>query len=207
MPNLRSHATITLMKPSLENLRHARSSKDFPDLDLAPDEYVELLVKRSRLGLVLIWAGEIAGFLALTALLILLNTNSPMLGSHDSRAFLNLVVIILYGVLAITGIIGTYVYNRNYIVVTNKRAIQNTTITPLTHSVNIIDLQSIEDVSFRQNGIVDYVLRTGTVRLSTVGDETTYTLSFVDTPNDEIKVITRLVQAAKDKRRPRPPKE
>ena len=37
----------------------------------------------------------------------------------------------------------------------------------------------------------------GVLRMSTVGDETTYTLKYVDTPHDEVKTISHLVYECK----------
>lgn len=59
------------MKMDLADLRHARSRKDFPELTLENDEYVELAVSRSKVGLVLIWGGVIIGILAITIVVLL----------------------------------------------------------------------------------------------------------------------------------------
>ncbi|MBQ6605362.1 hypothetical protein IJH66_00005, partial [Candidatus Saccharibacteria bacterium] len=57
----------------------------------------------------------------------------------------------------------------------------------------------IEDVSFKQSGIFDYLFKIGTIRMSTVGDETTYTFPFVDTPTDEVEMIAHLIHLSKDR--------
>ena len=35
--------------------------------------------------------------------------------------------------------------------------------------------------------------------MSTIGDETTYTLKYVDTPTDELEIITHLVHVEKER--------
>lgn len=189
------------MKKDLAKLRHARSAKDFPNVDLEDDEYVELAIDRSKLGLILIWAGEAAGFVVVTVILILLITgDGSAFGLNQSAmSYLYLIMFVLYAVLLISGFVGTFIYKNNHLLVTNKRVIQQIRSNLLASSTNIIDLQSIEDVSFRKAGLIDYIFRLGTIRMSTVGDETTYTFPFVDTPRDEIKVITRLVTKAKER--------
>lgn len=189
------------MKKDLTKLRHARSVKDFPNIDLQKDEYVELAIGRSKKGLILIWAGECAGFVALTIILILMATaGDGFLGfNNEAVSYLYMIVFALYGILIVSGIVGTYIYKNNHIYITNKRAIQQIRSNLLASSTNIIDLQSIEDVSFRKTGILDYILKLGTIRMSTVGDETTYTFPYVDAPRDEVKIITRLVSQAKEK--------
>ena len=64
-------------------------------------------------------------------------------------------------------------------------------------SVNIIDLGSIEDASFRQDTIWQKMFNFGTLRLSTVGDETTYTFKYSDIAPEDLKAITKLITNAK----------
>lgn len=190
------------MKKELINLRHRRSLHDFPELKLEEGEYVELAIRRSKVGLILIWSGEILGFIILTLSLVLLSNNSAASGlliDPSAKAFLNLIIFVLYGVLIITGLIGSKVYNSNRLFVTNKRLIQESTFSLFAKSTNIIDLISIEDVSFRKEGIFDYLFRIGTIRMSTFGDETTYTFKYIDTPTDELEIITHLVHIEKEK--------
>ena len=44
------------MKEDLAKLHHARSKKDYPELELEEDEFVELDIRRSRYGLLGIWS-------------------------------------------------------------------------------------------------------------------------------------------------------
>lgn len=189
------------MNQDLAKVRHARSAKDFPEIDLQDDEYVELAIDRSKRGLILIWASEALGFVALTILLVILSTSgTAILNLNDTASsYLYMLIFALYGILIISGVVGTYIYRQNHLFITNKRVIQRIRSNLLASSTNIIDLQSIEDVSFKQAGLFHYIFKIGTIRMSTVGDETTYTFPFVDTPRDEIKVITNLVTKAKSK--------
>jgi len=45
--------------------------------------------------------------------------------------------------------------------------------------------------------LIDHLCHFGVLRLSTIGDETTYTLKYVDTPHDEVKTISHLVYECK----------
>ena len=60
------------MKNDLVKLRHARSTKDFPGLKLEDNEFVELVIRRSKIGLILIWAGMALGGIVLMAMLFLI---------------------------------------------------------------------------------------------------------------------------------------
>jgi len=190
------------MKMDLADLRHARSRKDFPELTLEKDEYVELAVSRSKVGLVLIWGGVIIGILAVTIVVLLasavdMDDNLLFKASGSAKRYFNLLFFALYAMLIIIGLVGSKVYRGNKLFVTNHRVVQISTLSLFSQSTNVINLVSIEDVSYKQSGIFEYIFKIGTIRMSTVGDETTYTFPYVDTPTDELDTITHLVHVAK----------
>lgn len=192
------------MKKELVRLRHARSKKDFPEITLEEDEYVELAIRRSKIGLFFIWLGVILGFAALTAALILFAnggaSSSIFKINATSKHYLYIMIFALYVLVFLMGIVATITYASNKLYITNKRAIQMSMSSLFSKSVNVIDLVSIEDVSFKQNGLFEHIFQLGTIRMSTVGDETTYTFKYVNTPRDELDTITHLVHTIKSKK-------
>ncbi len=194
------------MKAELSKVQHARSAKDFPEIDLEQDEYVVLHIKRSRVGLAAIWGVVALMVVALSLTLIFFassdyNIENTVFQLNDaSRHYLRLVIVLLYVLLFFGGFVAQSIYDSNHIYVTNRRAIQKSRSSIFANSTNIIELRRIEDVSFRQSSLIDHICHFGTLRMSTVGDETTYTLKYVDTPHDEVKTISHLVyECKKDK--------
>ena len=186
------------MSKTLNNLRHARSQQDFPFLSLEEDEYVVLKIARAKAGLILIWFTEVVLFLVCTLALILVDSTgaaSSFLAS--SMPIFRIVIFVVYIFLFLSGAIGTKVYLDNKIYVTNHRIIHEASSSLFHKSTNVIELEKIEDVSFKQAGLLDYIFHFGTIRMSTVGDETTYTFRFVDTPTDEIQTISHLIHETK----------
>ena len=189
------------MKQELIKLHHARSLKDFPELRLEENEYVELAIERSKLGLIFIWGAACAGYLALIVALVFMafgGVKSAGL-SGFAQSYIYLIILILFGIITISALIGSRVYKNNRLYVTNKRLIHHRANSLFSKSVNIIELLSIEDVSFKQENIGDHIFKLGTIRMSTVGDETTYTFKYVNTPKDELDMITHLVHVEKEK--------
>ena len=184
------------MKKELAAVHHAMSQKDFPELKLGDGEYVEVVLKRTRIMPVLVWAGICALVVMSILLFIWLENNDVIIAGINELAlsYLNLSVLVLGGMFIIIGAVYTYVYNHNILYVTNQRLIQQTRTALFASSTNVIDLKSIEDVSFKQSGILQYLFKFGTIRMATVGDETTYTFPYLDTPKDELDLITKLVQ-------------
>lgn len=192
------------MKQELIKLHHARSAKDFPELRLEENEYVELAIQRSRLGLVFIWAAACTGYVALIVAIIFLavgNAGSPTVAGLNgfAKSYLYIIILALFGIITISALIGSKVYKDNRLYVTNKRLIHHQTNSLFSKSVNVIELLSIEDVSFKQENIGDHIFKLGTIRMSTVGDETTYTFKYVNTPKEELDMITHLVHMEKEK--------
>ncbi|MBQ2638921.1 PH domain-containing protein [Candidatus Saccharibacteria bacterium] len=187
------------MKSDLAKLRHARSKKDFPDITLEENEYVVLKIKRSRIIPVLVWSGVILSAIFFIALnIIIANASTGFFSMNSaSKGFFSIVLDVVFGVVLIAALVSSNVYANNKLFITNKRIIQKSQASLFASSTNVIDLISIEDVSFKQTGLFEHLLKVGTLRMSTVGDETTYTFKYVDTPIDELEVITHLVHVEK----------
>lgn len=191
------------MKNELLKLRHARSKKDFPNIKLEENEYVVLKIKRSSVVPILVWAGVILSaifFIALNILVSRINSNPFFTLDAASKGFFSIVIDVVFGVVIIAALIGMHVYSSNRLFVTNKRIIQQSQTSLFSSSTNVIDLVSIEDVSFKQSGIWEHLIKVGTLRMSTIGEETTYTFKYVDTPIDELEIITHLVHVEKDEK-------
>ena len=187
------------MKEDLAKLRHARSHKDYPTIDLEDNEYVELCIKRSEIVPVLIWAGVILSAFILFAAITIFGTGSGSFAiGASSKTFMSLIALIVFGAIIVVALISNHVYKGNILYINNKRLIQVSVSSLFSNSTNVIDLVSVEDVSFRQSGVFEKLFRLGTLRMSTVGTETTYTFKYIDTPQDELETITHLVHVEKD---------
>lgn len=188
------------MDEGLAKIRHARSIKDFPFLKLEDDEYVEFAFSRAKAYLMMIF-GSLAGGLALilvTFLVVLLSQENL---DSVGRTALFLIMFVLIVVVVTVGLVVLALYRGNRLFVTNKRVIQLIMQTPVATSTNMIDLPSIEDASFRQDSIAQKMFHYGTFRLSTVGDETTYTFPYSDISPADIKAVSKLITEAKEKQK------
>ncbi len=192
------------MDESLAKIRHERSKKDFPGLNLDDGEYVEFAFHRSRACLVLIF-GALFVSLVIILLAFLLSLMGASLLDEMGRNFL---FIILGALLAATVLIAAFtimIYYGNQLFITNRHVIQKVMDSPVSKSINTIDLSSVEDVSFHQKGILPSLFHYGTLRLSTVGDETTYTFKYSDISPEDLKAVTKLVTSAKKPQKPPKP--
>lgn len=184
------------MDESLAKIRHDRSVKDFPGLRLEEGEYVEFYFRRAKVCLMAIWGGVFFGVVAiLLGFLLVLMGQSKLdeLGLH----FMYIVLFSLLAAVLLILIFALKIYYGNKLFVTNRKVIQFVMMSPVSTSINIIDLFSIEDASFRQDSLLQKMFHFGTLRLATVGDETTYTFTYSDIKPEELKAVTDLISEAK----------
>ncbi|MDO4746951.1 MAG: hypothetical protein Q4A70_01220 [Candidatus Saccharibacteria bacterium] len=184
------------MDESLAKIRHDRSKKDFPGLKLEEDEYVEFFFRRAKVYLALIWGGLFVGLVVILLAFLLVLMGQTMLDEMG----VNFLFIILFALLAATFVIwllALKIYNGNKLYITNRHVIQMVMNSPVSTSINIIDLSSIEDASFRQENILQKMFHYGTLRLATVGDETTYTFPYSDISPTDLRAVTDLITKAK----------
>lgn len=186
------------MKDELAQVKHARSEKDYPELKLEPDEHVVLHLKRSRVGVIAIWCMVVFCIIVLSCALIMIanslkNNETLLVVNDDALGYLRIAIFALYAIIIAGGMVGQSIYDTNEMYITNRRAIQKSRVSLFANSTNIIELRRIEDVSFRQETLFDHLFHIGILRMSTIGDETTYTFRFLDTPRDEVTTISHLV--------------
>ena len=184
------------MDESLTKIRHERSKKDFPGLKLEDGEYVEFAFKRARICLLAILVG-----IAISVIVILLGFLLALMGQSMlddmGRSFVFIILATLLATAVLAGIVAIMIYQGNRLFITNRRVTQMIMNSPVSKSINTIDLVSIEDASFHQNGILQTFLHYGTLRLATVGDETTYTFKYSDVSSTDLKAVTKLITDAK----------
>lgn len=184
------------MDNSLAKIRHERSKKDFPGLRLEDDEYVEFAFRRAKACLFLIWGGVAFGLIVILLAFLLVLMSQTMLDEMGQR-FLYIILAALLAVALLTGIIASIIYHGNKLFITNKRVIQMVMSSPVVNSVNIIDLSSVEDASFRRENLLQNLFHYGTLRLATIGDETTYTFKYSEISGEDLEAVTKLISSAK----------
>lgn len=178
--------------PESIKARHDESATLYPDLNLGPAEYVVIRLKRHPIGIMQIWLVTFAVFAALlVSTVFITNTISLDAGAKAFAAIAGLGMSVLTFVF---GALTTRIYQMNKFFVTNERVINHIQRSLFSMRKQSIGLDGVEDVSYRQSGILQTILRYGSVRLATVGDETTYRFNYVQDPVSQIAVINQTVQ-------------
>lgn len=184
------------MDDDLAKIRHERSKKDFPNISFEDSEYIEFAFSRARVCFLMIWGATALGIiLVLLGFLITIVSQSSL--DEMGLRFMFIILFALLAAIVISGIVASRIYHGNKIFITNLHVIQMVMNSPISTSINIIDLSSVEDASFRQDTIIQRIFNYGTFRLATVGEETTYTFKYSDISPKELKEVTKLITNAK----------
>jgi membrane protein YdbS with pleckstrin-like domain len=170
-------------------------------IELGENEEVKVQVERHPCGLLSIVVGTLlAAALIIILWIVIVSFKSEMLPlSDETKSLISLVAVVLLIMTMVIGIMGVTIYRNNIFVVTSQKVIQQTSTGIFDKTVQTIDLPAIEDVSFRKQGFLQSVLDYGSIRLATVGDETTYQFNFVLDPERQVRMISSIVHTAKER--------
>ncbi len=183
------------------------SKKQYPNLNLSDGEYVVAAVKRHPIGILQIWAALLVASAVIIGLFMVLvgNPDSSPLATlvsnpSDLRTGGSVIIGCVILLLALGGLVATYVYNGNRFYLTNESVIQEVQTSLFSKYEQTVSLFNVEDASFRQNNPIQMLLNYGSIRLSTEGDETTYRFSYVSNPKNHIAILNNAVEAFKNGR-------
>lgn len=206
------HATRPI-EPSVpamsEKLRrkHEASLKRFPFLNLSEGEFVVLQIQRHPIGLLIptfLTALAVTVFVTFAFLVPdfydTVETNAAVSLATPLEGAIMAVFLLLALLSVVLGGISVWVYQRNQFFLTNESVIQEIQISLFSRREQTVSLGSIEDASFRRQGVLQHIFNYGTMRLSTEGEETTYRFAFVEDPKTQIATVSNAVEAFKNGR-------
>jgi len=184
-------------------VKHDRSHQLYPTLNLSEGEYVIVVVKRHPIGLFLAFG---IGLLLITIVISALFNYDLVVqffrlqGSAADIKAMALPLIALVLLICLFVYIAYYVYINNRFYLTNESVIDQMQISLFAHTEKSIDLGSIEDISYTQTNILQGLINYGSIKLSTIGDETTYRYTFVANPKECVSTLSSAVEAFKNGR-------
>lgn len=182
--------------------RHDESNERFPDLNLSEAEFVIIKLTRHPIGL---WI-PVASTITIIGLLLVALIAYPMVAENSMTANapsvlgISIIIMSLIIMVGIGGYVAVWVYLRNCFYLTNESVIQEIQLSLFSRHEQTVSLGSIEDASYKQNGIIQAMFNYGQIRLSTEGDETTYRFQYVENPKKQLALINNAVESFKNGR-------
>jgi uncharacterized membrane protein YdbT with pleckstrin-like domain len=184
-------------------IKHDHSRQLYPTLNLSAGEYVIVAVRRHPIGMV----GPLALGVLLSAIAFAVLFNFDLiaerlqLSAAASNPGIFVLPILLFVILVCLGTyIAYYVYINNKLYMTNETLVECRQTGMFNRSEHSISLGSIEDASYTQTSFIQQLIGYGTIRLSTIGDETTYKFTYVGQPKDLIDRLNTAVESFKNGR-------
>ncbi len=181
--------------------KHEASLRTYPRVHLSKGEYVVMEVHRHPIGLVSIWTLLLLLVTGILAIIPFYAANRDTIAStlslHVEKlptiGAITLPLLALAALFLLGGLVAVYVYNGNLFYLTNESIIQYIQTSIFSTTEQQINLVNIDDVSYRQQGMLQQVFNYGTVRVSTEGDEhNPYAFYFVARP----QLVTRTINDA-----------
>lgn len=197
---------VEIEKPFISvdtKIRHDQSKQHYPGLNLSEGEYVIAEVRRHKIGLLIPFA---LGSLAVIILLAgLLNYNLAvemfnLTGVLANSLVGSLLIILGISLVCLFVYFNYFVYTSNKFYLTNESVIEHLQIGLFNRREQTITLGSIEDASYTKSSLLEELVDFGSIRLSTVGDETTYRFKYVAKPKEAIDQLNTAVEAFKNGR-------
>ncbi|NBU53650.1 MAG: hypothetical protein EBS33_04680, partial [Alphaproteobacteria bacterium] len=162
------------------------------------------VARRHPIGLFIQLSISLVIFLAAFLPIIFASTVNSFLNDMISTeiplyVFASISIILILCSLGIGAVI-LFVFKNNKLYLTNESVIQRVQISLFSKQEQSVSLGSIEDSSYKKTNILQTIFNYGDVRLSTVGDETTYRLSYVANPKEYMTTLDHAVEAFKNGR-------
>jgi hypothetical protein len=184
-------------------IKHDHSRQLYPTLNLSEAEYVINLVKRHPIGLFIPFGiGLLFVTLGVTAIFnydaVVQILQLKGIAADGVTMILPILAFIL--LVCLLTYIAYYIYISNRFFLTNESIIEQTQTGLFSHSEKSIDLARIEDVSYTQSNILQVLVGYGSVRLSTIGDETSYRYKYVANPKEQTDILNNAVESFKNGR-------
>ncbi|MDO4870490.1 MAG: PH domain-containing protein [Candidatus Saccharibacteria bacterium] len=185
------------------SLRHQQSVEHFPDLKMLEKEFVLKVITRHKIGIVAIWGTAliIALLLTLVWINVSLNNYSNNFGLVNQESALgdgSVIIALIMVMIALFAWIFTKVYRTNKLVITTERVVQYISNGLFDYKTQTIDLGWVEDVSYHRKGFLATLFNYGSVRLSTIGDESTYYFILTPKPDKTASELNDIVFAVKN---------
>jgi hypothetical protein len=111
-------------------------------------------------------------------------------------ALVPILLLIIAGTIGV-GFLRAYLNFKNVMFITNHRIIYDKVENLLSKKTKTVELSKIESKSFKKEGILARILGFGTLKLSTLSDETTYNFPYCEVPRSKLDIISDLIADSK----------
>ncbi len=156
---------------------------------IQPGEQTIFEIKRHPIGIFMIYAMTVIMLIALTVLGLIVAPGLSSGGGSSVKTFATAGLVVVTALSLVFNLLATTIYWGNRWILTSDSITQYSQ-TGLFHKENSqIQLDSVEDVTAAQNGILQRIFNYGTLKVETAGHGINYAFAFAPKPNIYAKQI------------------
>lgn len=167
-------------------------SSDTKEDMLEPGEHVLKIVRRTIIGLLVIYLVAIVAVAAIFTLIVLLAPGTFNTASASVTTQLSAIMIVGAFLLVLILFTITYIYRQSRLIITDRSLVQVVQRTLFIRKVSRLSLSNVEDVSAEQRGILASIFDYGTLLVQTAGERDNFEFSWCPHPN---LLADRIVEA------------
>lgn len=142
------------------------------DLNLSPGEELLCVINRHPIGIFQFYASIVLGIAALLVFLYFFITHKSTIGLAHVPDYAGVLMVVVLAVLIwLVNTLAIKIYKLNRLVLTSESLLVEKQQGLFNKNRKSLNLESIEDVSFSQKGIMQPMFNYGTLKIATVGKD------------------------------------
>lgn len=176
-----------------------------PMVVLQPGERVICEIKRHPFGIISVYAAAFVALAVAGSLAIAMpNFVDEYSFGGNMSLFLTAALVLFTVMIGLILVVATTVYWQNRWIVTDDSITQITQVSLFARQVSQLSMESLEDVSVRQHGILPTLFNFGTLKAETANEHTKFVFSYCPQPNKYARLISEIHETFLHQRRHQP---
>lgn len=158
-------------------------------LPIDPNERVELIVRRTSIGLIPFALAALISFAGLIVAVVAILSNPEAVVRYLSVPMALAVAIGLGLLIGLILVASIFVYVRNQLIVTNENVIQVLYFSLFSRRLSQLSLAKVQDITVNQHGLIATMFNYGTLFIETAGEEANFEFPLARDPHVAAKRI------------------
>lgn len=102
-----------------------------------------------------------------------------------------IVAVVLLMLILVGSTVATYVYTRNFLVLTDQKLVIIAQISLFARKVSQLSIGDVQDVTVEQPGLLSRIFNYGTIKIETAGEQANFSFNYAPDPFESAKIIVQ----------------
>ena len=158
------------------------------EFSLDPSEVILHRFKRHPIGLLQIFLVTVFIF-AIMMVVMTVILSQDFISFPNDKLIIGVLFTVLGSLVVLGGVVAFWVYRQNEMVLTNEKVIQVQQTSLFDRQVSKLNLSKIQDVTARQDNLIQTIFKYGVLTIETAGEAANYNFPYTPRPNDQASRI------------------